>query len=152
MTLLVSSLDYQGNAFALEKQGCGKVWNRITSDSGYYPNILMRKPGQGSVLMGPGASGWADKLESSKETEKYGPRRLSKKHEYKTCRKSGNKSFTEERAGSWVKYSWYVKKSENWEFSIEFSNLEVVADLEKSNSGEAVAVKDDHSKLRENRR
>lgn len=25
VTLLVSSLDYQGNAFALEKQGCGKV-------------------------------------------------------------------------------------------------------------------------------
>lgn len=74
------------------------------------------------------------------------------KAEYKTCRKSGNSISQKREQGSWVKYGWYVKKSENWEFSIEFSNLEVVADLEKSNSGEAVGVKDDHSKLRENRR
>ena len=52
-----------------------------------------------------------------------------------------NDCFTKERANNWIKYSWYVKKSGNQVF-IEFSKMEVIADLEKSNFGEVVGVKD----------
>lgn len=156
VTLLVSSLDYQGNAFALSFLGETGLRESLKQNHLRF-RVLSKHPdekSQARVLSWWAQGHQAEQISWSqaKRLRNMDQGDREKMYEYKTCRKSGNKCFTKERAANWIKYSWYVKKSENWEFSIEFSNMEVIADLEKSNSGEVVGVKDDHNKLRENRR
>ena len=153
VTLIVYSLYYQGNAFALSFLGETGLWESLWSEQNHFWFGVLSKhldeKSQARVLYWWAQGHQAEQISWSRAKRlRYMGQGDWGKSIWHAESQTANVSQRRER----IKYSWYVKKSENWEFSTEFSNMEVIADLEKSNSGKVLGVKDDHSKLRETRR